>query len=233
MKFKISNKIIEKYPKLEVGIVICKDIDNSSYNEEIQKLMRNIEVEARGKIDVEKVVEIPTIAKWREIYKSFGAKPSKYRNSAEALIKRVILGNEIYRINSLVDLYNYISVKYIKTVGGEDIDKVEGDLVLDFANGTEEFIALGSNENEPPKQGEVVYKDNKGIICRRWNWREAERTKLTEDTKNAVVVIENLISEENGKLKKALEELKSLITKYCDANCKTKILNKKNLEVEI
>jgi len=233
MKFKISKEILEKYPELEVGVVICNNLDNSKNNKEIQKLIRDIEKETRDKINPEEVTEIPTIAKWREIYKSFGAKPNKYRNSVEALLKRVLGGNEIYEINSLVDIYNYISVKYIMTVGGEDIDKIEGDLVLDFAKGNEEFITLGGDENDSPKEGEVVYKDNKGVICRRWNWREADRTKLTEETKNAIVVIENLIPEDKRKHKNALEELKLLIEKYCNGSCEIKILNKEDLEVKL
>jgi len=233
MKIIISDKIIEKYPELEIGVVICNNLNNSKSNKEIKKLMRDIEKETRKEINPEEVIEIPIIIKWREIYKEFGYKPSKYRNSVEALLKRVLGGNEIYEINSLVDIYNYISVKYIMTVGGEDIDKIEGNLILDFAKGDEEFIALGSDENDSPKEGEVVYKDHKGVICRRWNWREANRTKLTEETKNTIIVIENLIPEDKRKHKNALEELKLLIEKYCNGSCKIKTLNKENLEEEI
>jgi lysyl-tRNA synthetase class 2 len=225
MEIKISDKIMEKYPELEVGVVVARGIDNSNYNDEIQQMIREIEKLTREKIDAEKVTEIPIIAKWREIYKDFGAKPSKYRNSVEALIKRV-LKTELYKINPLVDIYNYISIKHIMTVGGEDTNQIEGNLVLDFANGDEEFIPLGEDENQPPWEGEVVYKDDKGVICRCWNYREADRTKLTKDTKNAVVVIENLLPENSDKLKQALDELKELIEKYCGGECEISILNK-------
>ena len=230
MKIKISDKILEKYPELNLGFIVAKNLDNGNYNNEIQGMIRDIEKKTRENIDTERVTEIPIIAKWREIYREFGAKPSDYRNSVEALIKRV-LKTELYKINPLVDLYNYISIKHIMTVGGEDIDKIEGDLILDFAKGDEEFIPLGENENNPPWEGEIVYKDNKGVICRCWNWREGDRTKLTEKTKNAIIVIENPIS--NEKIKKALEELKFLLEKYCNAECKIKILNKDNKEEEI
>lgn len=232
MKFKLSNKILEKYPELRVGFIVVKNLDNSSYNEEIQGLIRDVEKKTKELIDPEKVPEIPAVAKWREIYKSFGAKPSKYRNSVEALIKRV-LKTELYKINSLVDIYNYISIKHTMTVGGEDLDNVEGELVLDFASGDEEFIALGSEENTPPWKGEVVYKDDKGVVCRCWNYREADRTKLTEKTKNAIIVIENIIPDRDEDLNKALEELKELVKRYCGGDIMVSILDKNTQEKEI
>jgi len=228
MKLKISKEILEKYPELEIGVVICKNLNNSKDSGEIQRLLRKIEENVKDKTNTEEVTEIPTIAKWREVYKSFGAKPSKYRNSVEALLKRVVNGNEIYKINCLVDSYNLISLKYTMAVGGEDMDKIEGDLSLDFAKGSEEFVALGDNENDPPKEGEVVYKDEGGVVCRRWNWREADRTKLTKETKNAIIVIENLIPENKDKFKQALNELKEMIEKFCEGNCETKILNEEH-----
>jgi DNA/RNA-binding domain of Phe-tRNA-synthetase-like protein len=229
MKLKISEQIIEKYPELEIGVVIVKGVNNNG-NE--KTLLCEIEDKVKNEIESETIKEIPSIAKWKEVYKSFGSKPSKYRNSAEALLKSA-LTRGIPTINRLVDIYNHISLKYKMTVGGEDVEKIEGDLVLDFAKGDEEFYSIGSEENDSPKEGEVVYKDDKGIVCRRWNWREADRTKLTEETKDAVVVIENLISEESGKLKEALEEMKSLIEEKGGAECEIKILYKNSLEVEI
>lgn len=229
MKAKISEKIIEKYPEVEIGVLVCKNLDNSNYPEEIQTLIKEAIEQKRNEIAPEKTLEIPSIAKWREVYKSFGAKPSNTRNSAEALIRRILKDN-LYKINTLVDLYNLISIKYIMTVGGEDIDSMEGDLLLAFADGTEEFIPLGSEDNKPPKKGEVVYKDDKGVICRCWNWREGDRTKLEKTTKNAIVVIENMIPEDSKKHQQALEELKALIQKYCNAEIESHILNKDNLE---
>ncbi len=229
---KISNKIIEKYPDLNVSVVVARDLDNSGDSEEIQKMMREMEKQMQDKINPEEVSTIPVIAKWREIYRSFGSKPSDFRNSAEAILKRALKG-ELPKINLLVDIYNYLSLKYTLTAGGENIDKMKGDLVLDFATGDEEFKGIGDEENDSPLKGEVIYKDDLGVVCRRWNWREADRTKLTEETKNVILVMENFIPEENEKLEQATEELKSLVEKYCKANCEVKILNKENMEIEI
>lgn len=233
MEIKVSKEIFEKYPEIEIGVVVAKNIDNTKDGSEIQKMMRDVEGVARENINSESILEVPSIAKWREIYKSFGAKPSKTRNSVEALVRRVIRGDEIYKINPLVDIYNMISVKHLVTVGGEDADQIEGDLQLDFAKGDEEFIPLGSEESDSPWEGEVVYKDDAGIICRCWNYRESDRTKLAKGTKNAVIVIENNLPNRNEEFSKALEELKMLVEKFCNAECEVKVLSKDDMAEEM
>ncbi len=90
----------------------------------------------------------------------------------------------------MVDIYNSISLRYALPCGGEDIDKFVGNVRLTTAVANEEFIPLGTDENSSPYEGEIVYKDDKGAICRCWNWREAVRTMLTENTKNAFLCIE-------------------------------------------
>lgn len=224
MKIIISPKIFEKYPTFELGVITAENINNQDYNQEIQDLLRLAEKELRAKINPEKISEIKEIKKWRETYSSFGAKPSDYRSSVESLTRRA-LKKDLPKINPLVDIYNYISIKYLLTVGGEDLSQVKGDIKLDFAEGNEEFIPLGENKKEFPWKGEVVYKDSMGTICRCWNWREGDRTKLTEKTNKAVIVIENLIPEDKEKLSSALKETKELMEKFCNAKCKVEIMN--------
>jgi DNA/RNA-binding domain of Phe-tRNA-synthetase-like protein len=233
MKILFNERVFEIYSYFRAGVLIVKDTDNSKNSKDVQDMLRKVKEEKKNEIKKEEIPEIPSIAKWREIYKSFGANPpSEYRNSAEALLRRVFK-SPLPEINNLVDLYNYISLKYTLTVGGEDLDKVHGNIALDFAIGNEEFVAIGSDENKPPKEGEVVYKDDKGVICRCWNWREGDRTKLTKETKNAVLVIESNIKEDEEKLSIALKELKELVEKYCGGKTESYIIDKKNTEIKI
>ena len=90
---------------------------------------------------------IRSIKSWREAYSSFDAKPKDYKSSIEALAKRVLKGEQLPSINGLVDLGNYISIKYVLPVGGEDLNVVKGAIKLRFANGTEPFSRIGSSEN--------------------------------------------------------------------------------------
>ena len=143
-------------------------------------------------------------------------------------MRRVIKGDAIPHINKLVDLYNYISLKYVIPVGGEDMDAIRDNLQLAFANGTEQFVRLNGTENEPPDKGEVVYKDDEGVICRRWNWREADRTKLTERTKEAIIVIDALAPVSRAVVDRAMNELALLIKKHCGGEAEVNIFDESN-----
>ena len=155
------------------------------------------------------------------------------RCSIEALLKRVSKGGHIGTINPLVDIYNGISLKYGVPVGGEDIDKFDGDNRLAIADGTEEFITLGSEKSEPPYPGEVVYKDNAGAICRCFNWRETVRTMLTEDTVNAFMIIESVSGQESDKLNAALDELAGLIEKELGGEVKKQIVDRDHPQTDL
>ncbi|MFR2966559.1 MAG: B3/4 domain-containing protein [Anaerovoracaceae bacterium] len=135
--------------------------------------------------------------------------------------------------SALVDIYNGLSLKYGIPVGGEDIDKFEGNVRLTLASGDEEFMTLGSEKSEPPSPGEIVYKDDAGAICRCFNWREAVRTMLTEETTNAFMCIETLSKEELPVLEEALEELKNLIEKELSGTCEKYIVSAESPEIVI
>ena len=133
-----------------------------------------------------------------------------------------------------MDIYNGISLTYGVPVGGEDIDKFDGDVHLTLADGTEEFVTYGSDKSEPPYGGEVIYKDNGGAICRCWNWRESVRTMLTEDTKNAFMIIETTGGEEAGNmLDEAINALAEEIQKNLGGTVKKYKASKASPEVMI
>lgn len=136
------------------------------------------------------LAEDPHIAPWREAYRAFGA-PKGVRSSIESLLRRVRKGKPIPSINPLVDIYNAVSLEYRLPCGGEDLDALQGSLELARARGDEPFVPLGEKENDPPAPGEVIYRDEAGAVCRCWNWREAERTRLTPETTDAVLVAES------------------------------------------
>jgi DNA/RNA-binding domain of Phe-tRNA-synthetase-like protein len=143
-------------------------------------------------------------------------------------MKRADKGNSIGTINPLVDIYNSISLKYALPCGGEDIDTFAGDLRLTKASGKENFITLGSEKSSPPYEGEIIYKDDKGAVCRCWNWREAVRTMLTENTKKAFLCIESIDKNRSDDLDKALNELAELVEKNLGGTYSISILDIKN-----
>lgn len=232
-KFIIEDSFWNLFPNAKIGIVICHGIDNSiRHKDQYGEMISKAEKEALTHLQNAEFSNNPLIKVWREAFQKFKTKKGA-RASIEALLKRVHNGNHIGTINPLVDIYNSISLRYALPCGGEDIDKFEGDIRLTTAVGNEEFVPLGTDENAPPYEGEIVYKDDKGAICRCWNWREAVRTMLTEDTNNAFLCIElidesRLIEFENG-----LKELEKAVQDNLGGTSKVLIMDINNKELII
>lgn len=229
----IENDFWSIFPKAKIGVVICHGIDNSIKDEEKYKdIILKAEEKALTYLQNENFSDNEVIKVWREAFKKFKTKKGA-RSSIEALLKRIHNGNHLGTINPLVDIYNSISLSYAMPCGGEDIDTFVGDMRLTKADGSEEFITLGSNESAPPYEGEIVYKDNKGAICRCLNWRESVRTMLTENTKNAVLCIELVDESRIDEFKNALEDLSKAIQENLGGTSKVLILDKDNNKASI
>lgn len=218
---------------MNTGTVVVKGIDNSGASPETENMLREQEEAVKNKFNLGTLAEAPKINAWREAYKSFGVKKNKYTSSVENLARMVLEGKTLRHINKLVDIYNFISLKHALPVGGEDLDKMKGDLVLDFAAANEPAVQLlGEQEAKPPKEGEVIYKDEISAVCRRWNWREADRTKLTGSTKNAILVLEGLLPVTKEEVEMATEELAELIQKFCGGEVGHEVLNEGKTEID-
>ena len=234
MNLIISDTIFEDFPGLILGVVILHDIDNSQNKAEITELLRQAEAGLTGKFGDTPVIEHPHVAIWREAYRKFGAKPKDYPSSVENLTRRVLNGTVIGHINNLVSLYNTISLRHILPVGGEDLDKIVSDVLLTRAGHDEPAILLlGEKEARAPHAGEIIYKDAAGAICRRWNWKEADRTKLTPETKNAFLVIESLPPVSRDVVEAASRDLAELVERYCGGAVSTAFLDKDTRQVKL
>ncbi len=233
MKFKINNEILEKFPGLNIGIVVVKGIDNDGTNEEVIKSLREKEKEIKNNFQKDTLSQNPKIEAWRKAYSSFGAKPKKYKCSVENLYRMIIDGIELKHINKIVDIYNFVSIKHMIPVGGDDIDNIDGNIVLRIAEGNEAFKQLNSEEIKNPKQGEVVYCDDKEVLCRRWNWRECDKSKMTENTKNVVLVVEGLSVVTKEDVEIIINELSELVEKHCGGEVKKFVLNESIKEIDV
>ncbi len=233
MKFKIDDSIFQQFPSLNIGIVVARGIDNTGESPDILSMLSKQSDTIKSKFDLETLKEVPRINAWREAYTAFGAKPKKYTCSVENLYRMILEGVHLRHINKIVDIYNYISLKHMVPVGGDDIDKIDGDIILRFAKGDENFIRLNSDEIDHPKEGEVVYTDDKEVLCRRWNWRECDKSKMTEQTKNITLVVEGLSPVSKGNMQPIVEELSQLIKNFCGGEISIHILNGENKEIEI
>ena len=232
-KFIIEDDFWELFPNAKIGIITCNGINNTIKDEnQYQDMLSQGEKEALTHLPNEEFSSNEVIKVWRDAFKKFKTKKGA-RSSIEALLKRVSTGKGLGTINPLVDIYNFISLKYAMPCGGEDMDKFIGDIRLTKATGDESFITLGSDKSEPPYEGEIVYKDDEGAICRCWNWRESVRTMLTEDTKNAFLCIELVDEKREKDFENALKELSQLVEENLGGKSEISILHLNNKEAII
>ncbi|MCI7224450.1 MULTISPECIES: B3/B4 domain-containing protein [Fusobacterium] len=230
-RFIIEDDFWNIFPNAKIGIITIYGIDNKIKEaEKYKSLLLESQQKAMTHLIAEEFSSNPVIKVWREAFQKFKTKKG-VRASIEALLKRVHKGDNISCINPLVDIYNSISLKYAMPCGGEDIDSFVGDVRLTKAKGDESFITLGSNESEPPFEGEIVYKDDVGAICRCWNWRESVRTMLTENTQNAFLCIELVDESRKEEFKVAIDDLANLAQKNLGGEFKISILDINNKEI--
>lgn len=232
-KFIIEEDFCAIFPNAKIGVVVCRVIDNSIRDTVFyEKLLTEAQLDARKFFVKEEFSSNPVVAVWREAFTKFKTKKG-VRASIEALLKRVHNGNSIGTINPLVDIYNSMSLKYGLPCGGENIDAFSGDIKLTKAKGDEQFVPLGSEENMPPYEGEIVYKDDQGAICRCWNWREAQRTMLTDTTRNAFLCVESIDQAREKEFLDALNELAVLVSKHLGGTAELHVLDNSHREIVI
>jgi DNA/RNA-binding domain of Phe-tRNA-synthetase-like protein len=233
MFLKINKKILEDYPDFKLGLIIAKGIDNSRRSSTIESLLRGVCAQ-RGKEFAKKDIhEDPKIQAWDQAYGKFGINPKKNPASITALLDRVSKGHEIPHINAIVDLYNYYSLKYLLPIGGEDLDWLYDDLELTYTQGGEAFRAIGSIDVKEAGEGEVAYMDKGGITCRYWNHRECERSKFTNKTVNAAIMIEDMSKMHMDEFGSILNEIANAYAKYIGGQIEVHVLNEENSVMDL
>lgn len=233
-KFVINPEFWAVFPDAQINVLVVKDIDNHVSEDQgyFSELLNGSAKDAAAFLTEEVFSQNQVIDEWRKAFSKFKTKKGA-RSSIEALLKRVSQNREFAPINPLVDIYNSISLKYAVPCGGEDLHKMAGDLHLGKALGGEHFLPLGADEDAPALPEEIIYFDEEGAICRCLNWREAQRTMLTEETMDAVLVIEAINSEQAARANQAMNELKHLIETYFETESTAVILTKESSECEL
>jgi DNA/RNA-binding domain of Phe-tRNA-synthetase-like protein len=239
MRFQIEDSFFQLYPEAHIGVIAVRGIDNALPTwDTIVTALNEAAQKAASTLTEDELAQHPAIAPWREAYRAFGVKPAKFRSSIENLLRSARAGGVppfggVRSINPLVDIYNTISLQYLLPCGGEDVRAMQGNLRLTRAEGGEHFVPLGSTEEQAPQSGEVIYRDDVGVICRCLNWREAERTKLTPMTTDSVLFIETIIPDQHERLSQACEALLSNIQHHLGGKGTTSILHAAQSSVDL
>ncbi|CAB4567562.1 MAG: hypothetical protein F2545_06495 [Actinobacteria bacterium] len=188
----VPSEIFEKFPEYSVALLEVRGVQGGPSNDYSEKLLLHAEQVTQELLTTTSLDEVPEVKTWRAAFESFGVKPRVARSSCEALMRRADKG--LPRIDLLTDIYNAISVIHRIPIGGENLDAYVGPARLVLATGTETFDTRenGDTVMQHPEPGEVVWRDDMGVTCRRWNWRQCVRTRLDEHTTSILFILDGL-----------------------------------------
>lgn len=180
------------HPDYSAALIVATGLEPGPSSAASEALLQKAEAHALGLLEGCEPHELAEIAAWRQAYLSFGVKPRDARSSIEALMRRSDKG--LPRIDRLTDTYNAVSILHLTPIGGEDLHGYQGPAQLVIATGDETFDTMADGEPviHQATPGEVIWRDDAGVTCRRWNWRQCIRTRLTENTTDALFIVDGL-----------------------------------------
>lgn len=213
-QFIIDSSFWNLFPDAKIGVLLLKDYKAPSQSpEELVNLLEESNSIAQKFLTEDTFSENEVIQTYRQAYQKFKTKKGA-RSSIEALLKRSASDRPVSTISPLVDIYNAASLRFGLPCGAEDLDTFVGNLQLTVTEGGDEFYLIGDETNNPTLPGEVCYKDDKGAVCRCFNWRDGERTMITDSTKNAFLVMELVNSDRVEDLENALDFISQQAEKF-------------------
>jgi DNA/RNA-binding domain of Phe-tRNA-synthetase-like protein len=231
--YSISGEVFDQFPGYARGVVLAHGVTNGESTAELVKILREAEDSARLQLNMDTLAQHPRIVSWREAYRSFGAKPTKFRPSMEAMARRVLKNQELPSINALVDIGNSVSLRHLVPAGGHAIDVLTEDIALRPATGEEEFIAFGSDEVEHPLPGEIIFAEGNTVLTRRWTWRQGSHTLMSPTSTAIEFNVDGLPPVPLSEVAQACLEISELIEKFCGGTLRHEILTKDNPKISL
>lgn len=229
--FDIS-EVAERFPGFRVGMLVATNLRITPERPAaLERQIAEAEQAIRREIGEETPLgDIPELGIWRETYRQFGVKKTSFRSSVERLVKKARQGGELPRVNTLVDVYNVISLRYRMPLGADDLDRLVSPVGYRFARPGDSFIPLGdpSGAEDPPLPGEVVYADAIHVLCRRWNWYQDARSAISPETTRALLNVEAIEPASAGRVEEATSELADLLAAFCGARTAWMVLDVHN-----
>jgi DNA/RNA-binding domain of Phe-tRNA-synthetase-like protein len=226
-EIRIDDKIFEQHPTFRRGIVVARNIDNQGHSRELENMLNDaVSHAARQPIDLK---TDPRIMVWDAAHRQFGSNPNKFPPAHCALLKRVQKpGVQLPLINKVVAIMNINSIRDVIPVGGDDVIRAAGSLVLRYADGSESFTPLSNpGQTEQPVAGEVIYvvPESKEVMCRRWNWRNGHKTRIAQDTQVIVMNIDGLGAESEARSIATRDRVAQMLEAYCQAQVTRTLLS--------
>ncbi|HDQ05697.1 MAG TPA: hypothetical protein ENN36_03110 [Candidatus Bathyarchaeota archaeon] len=214
MSLKIDSKLKARFPDLNVLTLNIKGVQVKKSDSELENFKAEVTKQVRNDYSLDSVKDHPTFRAYRDFFWSIKIDPTKIRPAAEALIRRIIAGKTLPRINTLVDAYNLASIKSRIALATFDADKLEGDLLMRFAEEGEQFIGIGMDKPLILTGGEIVVSDEEKLIAV-YPYRDADNTKVTEKTENVAIVVCGVPGIPKRDLENASQVAVEYITRFC------------------
>ena len=208
----IDDRVRAAHPDYLAVLLAVDGLAPGPTSEHSDRVLAAAEAHAQERLAGREPHELPEVAVWRDAFLGFGVKPREARSSVEALLRRT--GSGLPRIDRLTDVYNAVSVTHLVPIGGEDLAFYDGPARLVVATGVETFdtVADGEPVVQSPSPGEIVWRDDSGVTCRRWNWRQCVRTRLTTSTTTALFIVDGLGPDAGVRAERAVDDLISHLT---------------------
>jgi len=226
MNISISEDVFSRFPAYRRGLVIAYDLHNGASPEELVASLRVAESALAAQMTPENIITHPKIENWREAYRSLGVKPSEYRPSMEALVRRVLKRDPLPTISTIVDIGTLVSIQHLVPVGAHAIDLLKQDMELRLATGLELFEPFGSDIIEHPNPDEIVFAEGDTILTRRWTWRQARQTLVVPETAAVEFNIDALPPVTDEEIEQICAEVGGLLQKYCGGEVRYGVLRR-------
>lgn len=210
MRFEVHKDIFEKNPTICIAVVVGRNIDNTKENEYIRRYLQENIAGVLPKL-TGKVKEHKNVVPYREAFSAFGINPNKFMCSIEALMTRIQKTSQIPSINSVVDMGNGASLKYMLPIGAHDLGQISDEIEVRFSRDGDIFIPFGSSESESVDKNEVVYASGSSVRTRRWMWRQSERGKITEESNYVFFPIDGFVGISEKEVIEARDEIAEMI----------------------
>jgi len=219
----IHDEVFSLCPSFVRAVVIAKGVHLSDYNPNIATFLNDMQEKRRE--EGTHLLESQRLTVWDDAHRTFNSNPKRFPPSIRSLTDRVLRGKPLPYINDAVALFNAVSLRFLIPSGGDNLDVIAGDIYLGVAKGHEHFTPLGSDVVEHPEPGEVIYYDSDfKVMCRRWNWRNGNETKITSDTHNLLINVDGLGNEIRPIVEEAADEIATWLEKECGGQARRDLL---------
>lgn len=228
-RFEYHQDILRDFPNIIGGVIRADGLTNSPTPPVLLDLYLREQQAVKARLGETPLSEVESLNAWRRAFSAFGVSPTQYRSASEALLRRLMKKGDIPSINTLVDIGNLVSMRYALPVAIFDTREISGKITVHYADGSEHFAELGSDEVIHPEPDEVVFSDEKQmVVARRWCWRQSSTSAAVAHTTSAIITVEAQHMKAQAEIENAVRDLIDLLQTYAGGVFSSAVLTREN-----